>query len=274
MTGPNLTEIRDVCERVARAAGDMIAKAAKEAKKVESKDTAIDLVTETDQAVEKYVAEELSSAYPDAKFIGEESAAAGVKQELTDVLTFICDPVDGTTNFVHAFPHCAVSIAVAYESRPVIGIVYNPLRDEMFSAIEGQGASLNNNPIKTSGETKLAKSLVITEWGSRRQPQYMEPLVANMTAMAKASQGMRCMGSAALNCCEVAAARADVFYEYGIHCWDYAAGAVIAKEAGCHVCDPDGSAVDIMARRVMVSSTKSNAEEVSKLLSPMIFERD
>ncbi|RZB45733.1 Inositol P domain containing protein, partial [Asbolus verrucosus] len=158
-------------------------------KHVDIKSSEIDLVTETDQQVEKLLIENLSKEFPDHLFIGEESVANGSQCSLTDKPTWIIDPVDGTMNFVHGFPHSCISIALFINKIPEIAVVYNPLIEQLFTAKRGQGAYLNEKKIKVSGETNLNKALVMMEFGTSRDPQKMEVVAANQEILMKEVHG-------------------------------------------------------------------------------------
>ncbi|KAF7120010.1 hypothetical protein RHSIM_Rhsim13G0144400 [Rhododendron simsii] len=156
------TEFLAVAIDAAKKAGDVIRKGFYVTKHVEHKGQ-VDLVTETDKACEDLIFNHLKQHFPNHKFIGEETTAAYGVTELTDEETWIVDPLDGTTNFVHGFPFVCVSIGLTIEKVPVVGVVYNPIMDELFTGIHGKGAFLNGNPIKVSSQSELVKSLLCTE---------------------------------------------------------------------------------------------------------------
>jgi myo-inositol-1(or 4)-monophosphatase len=187
----------------------------------------IDLVTEIDRQVETMVAGLLLEAFPVYGFFGEEGAAA----RRAGPATWIVDPLDGTTNFAHAYPLFAVSIALEVQGETRLGVVYNPLLDELFTAEKGAGARLNGRPIQVSAAASLAEALVASgfpydawsnpadntrEW-SRSVKQVLSP---------------RCDGCASLDLCHVAAGRLDGYWEIDLQPWDMAAGALIVTEAG------------------------------------------
>ncbi|XP_044363774.1 inositol-phosphate phosphatase isoform X2 [Triticum aestivum] len=148
----------------AKSAGEIIRKSFYLTKNVEHKGQ-VDLVTETDKACEDLIFNHLRMLYPDHKFIGEEtSAALGSTDDLTYDPTWIVDPLDGTTNFVHGFPFVCVSIGLTIGKIPTVGVVYNPIMNELFTAVRGKGAFLNGSPIKTSPQNELVKALMVTEW--------------------------------------------------------------------------------------------------------------
>lgn len=150
-----------------------------EQKRIETKSCEIDFVTETDQQVEKLLIEGLSNQFPDHKFIGEETVSSGGQCNLTNAPTWIIDPIDGTMNFVHTFPHSCVSIGLFIDSLPQIGIIYNPMIEQLFTAIKGKGAYLNGRRIHVSGETKLSNALLMMENGTGRDPDRVKAVIEN-----------------------------------------------------------------------------------------------
>ncbi|GFS32608.1 inositol monophosphatase family protein [Actinidia rufa] len=200
----------------------------------------VDLVTETDKACEDLIFNHLKLHFPDHKFIGEETTAAFGVTELTDEPTWIVDPLDGTTNFVHGYPFVCVSIGLTIGKVPTVGVVYNPIMDEvrifllqLFTGIHGQGAFLNGNPIKVSSQSELLKSLLGTEVGTKRDKLTVDATTDRINSLLFKVRSLRMSGSCALNLCGIACGRLDIFYELGFGGpWDVAGGAVIVKEAG------------------------------------------
>lgn len=228
--------------QAAYAAGETIKEAFNKEKSISEKGTSVDLVTETDKQCEETIVSMLKEAFPSHKFIGEEdSAAQGGASQLTDDPTWIIDPIDGTTNFVHQYPFVGVSIGLAVAKELVLGVVYNPILEEMFTATKGGGAFLNSSPIKVSSTTELNKALVATELGVARDDVSHNAAVARFSELSRVTRSIRCCGSCALNMCGVACGRLDGFYEIGYGGpWDAAGGAVIVREAGGVVIDPSG----------------------------------
>ena len=202
---------------------------------------AVDLVTGTDRAVESLISSSLRSKYPDFAFMGEETYKPG--DTLTDAPTFVCDPIDGTTNFVHRYPYVSISLGLAVGRKPTVGIVYNPFTQTLYSAIKGQGAFLNETtrlPLSepTPLET-LNSCLVAVEWGSDRsgddfvvKSETFKNLAATKEDGGGMVHGLRSFGSAALNLCGVASGGLDVYWEAGCWAWDVCAGWIILEEAG------------------------------------------
>ena len=214
-----------------------------------SKRNTSDRVTATDKAIEAMVQTRLAAAYPDFCFLGEETLKDG--QTLTDDPTFVCDPIDGTLNFIHGFPNTAVSLALTVAKKPAIGVVYNPFRGDLFHAIKGRGAFLTRTsnssttttplPLKQNPDplASLNGCLVAIEWGSERSGPNWD-LRSNVAAklLSATSEGgamvhsVRSSGSAALDFCYVAAGWMDLFWEGGCWIWDVCAGWCILEEAG------------------------------------------
>ncbi|KAF2101924.1 inositol monophosphatase [Rhizodiscina lignyota] len=241
---PELKKICNFLKGVAKAAGKMILAADPSVDGSEEKNNTSDRVTATDKAVEAMIHAELTANYPDFDFLGEESFKAG--QKLSKKPTFVVDPIDGTLNFCHGFPNAAVSLALTIRRKPVVGVVYNPFRGDLFYATQGCGAvlqkadgskkklGLNPRPISS-----LNDCLVAVEWGNQRTgPNWQLRTRMAMDFMTAKKDGgrmchsLRSSGSAALDFCYVAAGWIDVFWEGGCWVWDVAAGWIILLEAG------------------------------------------
>ncbi|CAI4225834.1 unnamed protein product [Auanema sp. JU1783] len=238
---------------------------------VQTKASATDLVTETDQAVEKLIISTLSKKFPDHKFIGEESVADGMKIEYTDAPTWIIDPIDGTTNFVHRIPMIAICVGLAIKKELRAGIVYNPITKELFHAQAGRGAFKNGLPIHVSNTKALSQSLLAASLGIHNITNFgkawLEVSQGNMRRQVEAGiRGHRSFGSAAINMIMVAQGCCDGYVEYGLHAWDIAAAAVIVLEAGGVVIDPTGGPFNVMSRKVLCTGTDELAKSMSGLL--------
>ncbi|KAJ1427139.1 Inositol monophosphatase-like [Sesbania bispinosa] len=215
----------------------------------------VDLVTETDKACEDLIFNHLKQLYPTHKFIGEETTAAFGATELTDEPTWIVDPLDGTTNFVHGFPFVCVSIGLTIRKIPTVGVVYNPILNELFTGIRGKGAFLNGNPIKVSSKTELISSLLVHEAGTKRDNLTVDAFTKRVNSLLFKVRSLRMTGSSALNLCGIACGRLDIYFQYGFGgAWDVAGGAVIVREAGGVVYDPSGADFDITSQRVAASN--------------------
>ena len=232
--------------RIAREAGAIIREGYGRAQQVEHK-SAIDLVTEFDRRSEALILRELRQAYPGHGFQAEESGhAAG------DDYEWLVDPLDGTTNFAHGFPVFSVSLALTYRRRLVAGVVYDPLRDELYTAEAGQGAALNGAPMQVSAVADLGQALLATgfPYDLRTNPQNN---FAEFQRFQLRAQAVRRAGSAALDCAWVAAGRLDGYWEYRINPWDIGAGALMVRESGGRVTDAHASD-DFLAQPLAVVS--------------------
>eukprot|EP01024_Parvocaulis_polyphysoides_P039959 TRINITY_DN36235_c0_g1_i1.p1 TRINITY_DN36235_c0_g1~~TRINITY_DN36235_c0_g1_i1.p1 ORF type:complete len:307 (-),score=47.15 TRINITY_DN36235_c0_g1_i1:271-1191(-) len=256
----------NIALEAAKEAGAVIKDAYHKSKNVMNKGD-VDLVTETDQQCEKIIANKLRNSFPDHLFIGEEgSAEQGYTETLTDAPTWMVDPVDGTTNFVHKYPFVCVSIGLFINGEGVVGVVYNPILDELFSASKGGGAFLNGEPIQVSQEEKIGKALVATELGVTRDQETVQAVYDRIQNITMQARSIRCCGSCAMNICGVACGRLDGFYEIGFGGpWDVAGGAVILKEAGGELRDPIGTPFQVMSRRVLATNTKLTQQIVDIL---------
>ncbi|XP_041375505.1 inositol monophosphatase 1-like [Gigantopelta aegis] len=269
-----LNEWFDSALCIARKAGVVIRDALHKEKSVETKISHADLVTESDRAVEKMVMDFVSSKYPSHKFIGEESAVDGQPCKYTNDPTWIVDPIDGTTNFVHQIPEVSFSLGIAVNKQIVIGIVYVPEHEKMYTAKRGKGAFCNGEKISVNKEDSLKDAVVICEGGNSRDPSVLKTKMRNMEAIISSSHGIRAYGSAAIDMCKVASGCCEAYSEYGIHCWDIAAGQIIVEEAGGVVMDPAGGNLDLMSRRVLCASTESLAKQLSAILTHLDLQRD
>ncbi|KAL5467589.1 hypothetical protein EMCRGX_G031844 [Ephydatia muelleri] len=274
MSAQQLDEFYAAAVDIAKQAGAVALDAFHREKRVQTKSSSADLVTETDKKVQDLVISFLKNKFPDHKFIGEESeTCAG----LTDAPTWIIDPVDGTTNFVHNFLFSAVSIGLTIKKEPVVGVVYNFILDQLYSAKKGHGATLNGKPIRVSGCTDIPQSLIVSCLGYSRGEEEMRKKMDtayNLTVAPASAHGFRCIGSAALGMCMVACGSADAYFEYGIHCWDIAAADVIVREAGGVTMFPTGEPLDLMRRGVLAASTEQLARQMVPHINHIEFPRD
>jgi myo-inositol-1(or 4)-monophosphatase len=226
-----------VCVRAVRAGATQVV-ARMGTLDVRAKTSARDLVTEADVASERAIAATIRSAFPDHAVVGEESGRSGGAPGQAG-LTWYVDPLDGTVNFAHGFPHFAVTAALVDAGGPLVGAVLDPLRGELFTASRGAGAALDGEPITVSGALRLAEALVIGSMagGSADDPEHQ---VALQTAVWRAGRAVRVTEAAALDLCWVAAGRADGFWESQLEPWDMAAGGLIVSEAGGRVTEVGG----------------------------------
>jgi myo-inositol-1(or 4)-monophosphatase len=243
----DLKEIHDLLVGIAKEGGKIMVEAEHEfLVAAATKNNTSDLVTQYDKEVEDMVENRVRAAYPAFSFLGEETFKHGTK--LASSPTFVCDPIDGTLNFSRGVPNAAISLALTIDQMPVVGVVYNPFRGDMYTAIKNQGAFLT----KANGATfklplqpvpapmpSLNSCLVAVEWGNQRKGANwdLRTLVHKKLLTDRAEGGAMCRsvrsnGSAALNFCYVAHGMLDVFWEGGVYIWDVCAGWIILQEAG------------------------------------------
>ena len=241
----NLQSILQDMINIARRAGDMVTSAKPVSADSGTKKNSADLVTETDQAVEKMISSTLMVKYPTFKFLGEETYKPGMK--LGPEPTFVVDPIDGTTNFVHQYPYVSISMGFAIGKKPKVGVVFNPFTGKMYTAVEGEGSYLED--VKTGEKQKLPlrepedltgldRALVAIEWGSDRSGRNWKTKTDTWSKLGRSKDeggamvhSARALGSAALNLCAVAEGSIDLYWEGGCWAWDVCAGWVILKEA-------------------------------------------
>jgi myo-inositol-1(or 4)-monophosphatase len=236
-SGPGgLVELSDLATSLARRAGRAIVEQRVEAvSSATTKSSPTDLVTEADRAAEAIVVDGIVAARPDDAIIGEE----GTEHPGTSGLSWHIDPIDGTTNYVYGIAAYSVSIAVADGETMVCGAVFNPVADELFAATMGGGASLDGRPIAVRAPVGLEAALVATGFGYRAERRRDQARV--VAALLPEIRDIRRFGSAALDLCSVACGRVDAYYEVGLNLWDFAAGALIAREAGALCTDLHGA---------------------------------
>ena len=219
-----------------------------------------DFVTEADVAVQTFLLEELARAYPGAAFLAEEAEG----NTLGDGLTFIIDPIDGTTNYFRRRRCSAISIGAVEGKRPVFGAIYDPYRDEMYHAERGKGAFLNGRPIRVS-DRGLRKGVVMV--GTM---PYARELADRTFRLARRffdeSLDIRRSGSAAIDICAVAAGRTEVFYELKLWPWDYAAGSLIAQEAGGVAMNCEGSELSLTEASSVLITNAAAWEDAAAIL--------
>lgn len=217
----------NIAVRAARSAGDIILRSADKASHlaVDSKGKN-DFATEVDRLAEKEIISIIKASYPEHSILAEESG-----EHAGNDFVWVIDPLDGTTNFIHGFPQYAVSIALKYKDRIEIGVVYDPLRDELFTAKRGGGAMLNNRRIRVTGLSSMKGALIGTGFPFK-VPQHLDAYLGMFRAITMDSAGIRRAGSAALDLAYLAAGRLDAFWEIELKEWDMAAGVLLVKEAG------------------------------------------
>ena len=255
----DLERIRVVALAAAARAGEILLHYWGRTHNIEKKG-AINLVTEADLASEKAIVELIHTAFPEHTVLAEES---GITLG-TDSCEWIIDPLDGTTNYAHGLPEFTVSIAFAHEGRLLFGLVLNPMTEELYSAMRSQGATLNGRPIHVSSTKTLSDSLLVTGFPYDLKP-VIRPMMERFERCLMAAQGVRRLGSAALDLCYVACGRFEGFWEQNLAPWDTAAGVVIAEEAGSSISDFSNRPYSIEGKEILATNGLIH-EELGTLL--------
>lgn len=222
----------NIAVRAARNAGDIILRSSENVEHLRvNQKGKNDFASEVDEKAEREIIHVIKTAYPDHAILAEESGM----HEGNDFV-WVIDPLDGTTNFLHGFPQYAVSIALKYRGRLEVGVIFDPLRNELFTALRGGGAMLNNRRLRVTAQTSLRGALIGTGFPFKNL-QHLDAYLGMFKALSTDSAGIRRAGAAALDLAYLAAGRLDGFWEIGLHEWDMAAGILLIKEAGGVVTD-------------------------------------
>ena len=247
--------------KAARRAGNLISRSARNVDllKVETK-RSNDFVTEVDRAAEQEILDVLTKAYPDHSILAEESGQKGQSSEYQ----WIIDPLDGTTNFIHGFPQYGVSIALSHKGMMTQAVVYDPTRNDLFTATRGGGAFLNERRIRVSKRTRLNEALIGTGFPFR-DFKHLDPYMAAFRELTQKCAGIRRPGAAALDLAYVAAGRLDGFWEIGLSPWDMAAGSLLIQEAGGLVTDFEGNQ-DFLSSGEIVAGTPKILPQLLQVL--------
>ncbi|CAB1368511.1 inositol monophosphatase family protein [Denitratisoma oestradiolicum] len=241
----------NIAVKAARRAGQVINRAGLDLSQIKvSVKQQNDFVTEVDRTAEAVIIDTIREAYPEHGILAEESGAAGDSE-----YQWIIDPLDGTTNFIHGFPQYAVSIAMAHRGVLSHGVVFDPSRNELFTASKGAGAYLNEKRIRVSRRAKLEESLIGTGFPYRAF-EHVDAYLAILKDMMRKSAGVRRPGSAALDLAYVASGRLDGFWEFGLSPWDMAAGTLLITEAGGLAGDLSGESAHMTTGNIIAGSPK------------------
>ena len=232
---------------------------------VKQKDTPYNLITEADLRAEELIADFLTREMPGSSILGEEG---NHEARLSAERLWIVDPLDGTTNFAHNIPHFGVSVAYAEKGKLMAGAIYDPMRDELFSASAGKGARCNKSPIHVSKSRRLSESLIATGFYYDRSVTMEKTLRALYRLFQKDIRCMRRMGAASLDLAWLACGRFDGYFEYTLSPWDFAAGLLVVREAGGRISDPDGKPADLFSKGVICSNGLIHAEFLACVLKP------
>ena len=251
-----MSQFLSIAEAIAREAGALLREFYHRGVRTEYKGD-VDLVTEADRASEALIVNRLRAAFPDHGIYGEE----GTRESLESEFRWYVDPLDGTTNFAHGFPvFCVVlgcerrspGLAADEDGEMVAGVIYDPLRDEMFSAARGQGATLNGEPIHVSRTKTLDESLIATGFPSHKR--HRSPNVHFYQEFTLRSHGVRRAGSAAIDLAYVACGRVDGYWEFQLNPWDTSAGYLLVEEAGGRITHFDGGKFTLDSREILASN--------------------
>ncbi len=257
----DLGRVADEVRRIAGRAGELLVRGQAQGFAVEHKG-AVDLVTEHDRRSEALVLDELGRAFPGCAVVGEESGAGQVVD--TGQGTFYVDPLDGTTNYAHGLPFYAVSIALQLQGQAVVGVVLAPALGWEFFAVAGGGAFCGGQRLVVSRVTDLGEALVATGFPYDRRTSSLDN-VAQLRAVLHRCQGVRRLGSAALDLALVARGRLDAYWEFKINPWDVLAGALLVREAGGQVSAADGGPFDPHGRQILASNGPLHPQLVEAL---------
>jgi myo-inositol-1(or 4)-monophosphatase len=256
-----LESISITAQRAARQAGALIRARAGNVDVAATKASSMDLVTVVDKECQTVIQGAFADAHPEVSFLGEESVPAGSEASASAIADYasrpgflaIVDPIDGTTNFVHSIPFSAVSIGVAYNGIVVVGVIYEPYRDEMFTAIRGQGAFLNGSTrLHVSTETSMGSALFA--YGLHNTKHVCQVMIKGLSSMSDVTRGCRSLGSAATHLAYVAAGRFTGFWELDLSSWDLAAGSLLVQEAGGIVTDTRGAPYTLQTRDCLATN--------------------
>jgi myo-inositol-1(or 4)-monophosphatase len=248
------TDYKTIAVEAARAAGQIMIENLTKEVRVDYKGE-VNLVTNVDRMAEKTIVETIWKKFPDHEVLAEEGYGSGKKFPFK----WIIDPLDGTTNYAHRFPFFCVSIGLEIKGEMVLGVVYDPVRSELFLAEKGKGAFLNGAPIRISSTDDLTRSLLVTGF-SYDVRETADNNLNHFCDFSIRAQGVRRTGSAAMDFCYVAMGRLDGFWELKLHPWDSAAGSLLVQEAGGRVTDFSGRSFSVYSKDVVASNGKIHDE--------------
>ena len=251
--------------QAARRAGDTTMRYVKRLDELDVRSKARnDFVSQVDEIAEKLIIESIHERYPGHAILGEETGKQGDSDHV-----WIIDPLDGTTNFLHGFPMFAVSIGLQVKGRMQVGVVYDPNRQELFTAMQGVGAQLDGRRLRVNQKRELAGALIGTGFPYRENDRWMEQYLNQFRAVMHVAGDVRRPGSAALDLCYLACGRMDGFWEFGLQPWDIAAGSLILREAGGMISSMTDDGDYMETGNIIAGAPKVHAE-LEKLLKPFL----
>lgn len=252
----------DRLKQIALEAGEIVKEGYVSHKEVSHKGV-VDLVTEFDVKTETFIINQLKEAFPGYTLVGEESHQGNYHYEKAIYI----DPIDGTTNFVHGIPHLAISLGVWEAGEPVLAVVYNPILEELFWAVKGEGAYCNGKKLEMSMQDKLQNALIATGFPYAKVNAGIEYhwVIDCMTNLLPHIQDIRRLGAAAVDLCYLAQGKVEAFYEIDLKPWDVAAGILIVQEAGGEVSNVDGERYNFDDKSIVASNGRVHTQLLTKL---------
>jgi len=236
--------------------------------RVERKVNHSDLVTEIDKRSEALLRNKIQEEYPSHWIFSEETNGSEIGQSVIENpkegFGWVIDPIDGTTNFIHGIPYFAISIGILKDGKPYIGVIYNPMTEELFTAMDGVGAFLNGEKITVGGETELSESMVVTGFPAH-DFRSGSKVLQQMDRVAGKVRSIRIFGAASLDLCMVAMGRLSGFYHEGLHPWDTAAGILMVREAGGKVTDKDGQDFELSYDSLLATNGRIHEDLLKEL---------
>jgi myo-inositol-1(or 4)-monophosphatase len=263
----------DIALETARTTGEWIRTRLESEIQIKEKESSFDLVTDVDQEAENMIKRQILKYFPKHKFLGEETAFCSknintcqslLLKELSDEFVWVVDPIDGTTNFVHRLPGFTISIALIYRGDVYIGVIYDPINDEMFWAQKGKGAFLNHKRIQVSKNEKIEESVVATGFPSDITND-RDAVIRSINKIGPRCRNLRVYGSAALHLSYTATGRLGGFWEYGLNIWDIAAGILLVQEAGGTISNTLGQTFQFNMKNILVSNGIIHEDMLSEL---------
>ncbi|MGK7891295.1 MAG: inositol monophosphatase family protein [Leptolyngbyaceae cyanobacterium] len=266
MSTPSTQDLQiflDIATEAVLAAGVILKDYCGKLTHIEEKGRPGDLVTAADKAAETAVLEVLKRHLPNHAILAEESGQHG---DLSNTYLWAIDPLDGTTNYAHQYPFFATSVGLLHDGQPIVGVIYDPSRDDLFRAAKGLGATCNRRPIRVSATQALKDSLLVTGFAYDRR-ETIDTNYAEFCHLTHLTHGVRRGGSAAIDLAYVACGRLDGYWERGLSPWDLAAGVIIVKEAGGQVTAYDTSQFDIRSGRILATNGLIHQELSDRLVA-------
>lgn len=257
----DLNRYLEVALEAAREGGSILKMYWGKLEEIGEKSNAGDLVTVADLESEKTIIASIRKHFPDHPILAEES---GLNSQEYNKYLWVIDPLDGTTNYTHQYPMVSISIALLYDSQPIVGIVYNPILHELFQGALGMGTTLNGRKLQVSNISSLDKSLLCTGFAYNRT-ETDDNNYKEFFHLTQISQGVRRVGSAALDLAYVAAGRLDGFWELGLKPWDVAAGTLLVNEAGGNVTSFDGTPLILQSGRILATNGRIHQAMINEL---------